>query len=461
MENSLHEIKVLMEKVTKHSVKKEVAHSFQAQLPFIMSLVAKAKEQSSFNRMLLTKEARERQSLLALRNTRESRQTVGLRQFERTSVAGRLLDARIQHFFKARLHQHLFQANRWWQQTFTHQVDVTKRYLYKAGLSYQDHIANVKTSASEFLNGAFVKPATKSWDSFTVIGDSVADSFQERNEKKLDSFYDFANYLTVGIPDAVVGVGKGLDERYQTLKNDPSHPHFLNYATMGGTSEMAVNAVNPEEAYSPEHWLNSLGTASVLFTGGISATSSHMVTKSTLSSPKPSVTVPKVQEPWTANAALEWLKDPPLPNVYVVHDSLGGNHYVFSKRLGGGEGGSSKSTDNVLDGVRIINKKYAREVYKLSDDLGKKYPKGVKFSKEGFPDFSPYSKANIEIEGLIGDHYFDFKKANEAIGLKNIPSGYTWHHVEDGKTMMLVPSDIHGAVRHTGGASLINKGIRP
>jgi hypothetical protein len=27
--------------------------------------------------------------------------------------------------------------------------------------------------------------------------------------------------------------------------------------------------------------------------------------------------------------------------------------------------------------------------------------------------------------------------------------------------MMLVPSDIHGAVRHTGGAALINKGLRP
>lgn len=35
--------------------------------------------------------------------------------------------------------------------------------------------------------------------------------------------------------------------------------------------------------------------------------------------------------------------------------------------------------------------------------------------------------------------------------------GYTWHHVEDGKTMLLVPSDLQGAVRHTGGASLIRK----
>ncbi|MDG5471408.1 HNH endonuclease [Jeotgalibacillus sp. ET6] len=25
----------------------------------------------------------------------------------------------------------------------------------------------------------------------------------------------------------------------------------------------------------------------------------------------------------------------------------------------------------------------------------------------------------------------------------NSPQGYTWHHVKDGKTMMLVQSDIH------------------
>ncbi len=152
MENSLHEIKVLMEKVTKHSVKKDVTNSFQAQLSFITSLVAKAKEQASYTQMLLTKEERERQSILALRNTLESRQAVGLRQSERTSVAGSRLDARIQHLFRARLQQNLLQANCWWQQTFTQQLDVTKRYILRAGISYQEHVTNVKTAGSEFLD---------------------------------------------------------------------------------------------------------------------------------------------------------------------------------------------------------------------------------------------------------------------------------------------------------------------
>ena len=122
-----------------------------------------------------------------------------------------------------------------------------------------------------------------------------------------------------------------------------------------------------------------------------------------------------------------------------------------------GKGGSG--TD--LDGVRIINKKYAGKTFELSGDLGKKYPKGVNFSNEGFPEFEPYSIKKVTINNLEGDAYYDFIKANEAAGYSSTPTGYTWHHVEDGKTMLLVPSDLHGAVRHTGGASLIRKGIRP
>ena len=67
----------------------------------------------------------------------------------------------------------------------------------------------------------------------------------------------------------------------------------------------------------------------------------------------------------------------------------------------------------------------------------------------------------VTINNLEGDAYYDFIKANEVAGYSSTPTGYTWHHVEDGKTMLLVPSDLHGAVRHTGGASLIRKGIRP
>ncbi|MBU3104327.1 HNH endonuclease [Clostridium gasigenes] len=61
----------------------------------------------------------------------------------------------------------------------------------------------------------------------------------------------------------------------------------------------------------------------------------------------------------------------------------------------------------------------------------------------------------------------DFKAANERAGLNKDsnppvpaankpPEGYTWHHHEDGKTMILVDEQIHKEFRHIGGQSTIN-----
>lgn len=61
----------------------------------------------------------------------------------------------------------------------------------------------------------------------------------------------------------------------------------------------------------------------------------------------------------------------------------------------------------------------------------------------------------------------DFENANMAakltkdtdppiIDLRRPPEGYTWHHHEDGKTMMLVDEDIHREFRHIGGQSKVN-----
>ena len=121
------------------------------------------------------------------------------------------------------------------------------------------------------------------------------------------------------------------------------------------------------------------------------------------------------------------------------------------------EGGSKAS----LDGVTIINKKFAGQTFELSGDLAKNYPDGVDFTWEGFPDFSPYSTKSVQIQNLQGDAYYDIIKANQAAGYKTTPKGFTWHHLEDGTTMMLVPTELHSAVRHTGGASLIRQGLRP
>ena len=48
--------------------------------------------------------------------------------------------------------------------------------------------------------------------------------------------------------------------------------------------------------------------------------------------------------------------------------------------------------------------------------------------------------------------------AGHALGCPTPPDGYVWHHVENGRTMQLIPREIHNAVRHTGGAAVIRNG---
>ena len=82
--------------------------------------------------------------------------------------------------------------------------------------------------------------------------------------------------------------------------------------------------------------------------------------------------------------------------------------------------------------------------------------KPIKF-KNGYPDFSPFAKKKVQID-MQGDHYYDFKKANKAAGFGDTakpPKGMTWHHHEDGTTMLLIPKDINNKVSHTGGASIV------
>ena len=117
---------------------------------------------------------------------------------------------------------------------------------------------------------------------------------------------------------------------------------------------------------------------------------------------------------------------------------------------------ATKTASKFADaGIKIMNKKYANKVFELTGELAKKYGKGIKFNKYGFPDFSKFAKYQTKIKGLTGNYAKDAAMANKVFKLNVTPKGYTWHHVEDGVTMMLIPTDLHQAVRHTGGAAII------
>ena len=109
-----------------------------------------------------------------------------------------------------------------------------------------------------------------------------------------------------------------------------------------------------------------------------------------------------------------------------------------------------------------INSKYAGKVMpasELPENLRKKYPNGVRFTSDGYPDLSPYSIKTVKPKTrLTGNYKMDEAIANKEAGLKQTPTEYTWHHHEDGVTMQLVPSDLHWAAKHTGGSAVIRAG---
>lgn len=97
----------------------------------------------------------------------------------------------------------------------------------------------------------------------------------------------------------------------------------------------------------------------------------------------------------------------------------------------------------------------------LPTEIAKKYPNSVHFSGAGYPDFAPYAVKKVRID-LTGNRDRDFKLANQSSGYKRTPDNFTWHHHQESGLMQLIPSDLHDAVRHTGGVATSGiNGIKP
>ena len=116
---------------------------------------------------------------------------------------------------------------------------------------------------------------------------------------------------------------------------------------------------------------------------------------------------------------------------------------------------ATKSRVKLINGRQPRNSEYAGKTYpreKLSDDLKRKYQHEIPFTGTGHPDFSRYAIKKVEIK--VTGKKSDFSAADRAAGYSKRPEGYTWHHHHDGKSMYLVPTDIHDAVKHTGGRAV-------
>lgn len=125
----------------------------------------------------------------------------------------------------------------------------------------------------------------------------------------------------------------------------------------------------------------------------------------------------------------------------------------------------------IANGIKIIGNS---RFFPSGSEQALKYPEGVEFTTASngsqYPRFEKWAKATATFDlptaeaalnhtGLSGNYYWDAKLANAQCGFKQTPAGYVWHHVEDMKTMILIPQDLHsvamGGMPHTGGASLI------
>ncbi|MBO5320552.1 MAG: HNH endonuclease [Ruminococcus sp.] len=112
----------------------------------------------------------------------------------------------------------------------------------------------------------------------------------------------------------------------------------------------------------------------------------------------------------------------------------------------------------------ITNYKYAGNLMSPTganaDFIKAKYG-DIYMSKSGFAIFDDYAIARVKVSNLTGIDTSDIQKANRLHhGTSESIKGYTWHHLEDGETLILIPTELHDAYKHTGGASLIREGLK-
>lgn len=112
----------------------------------------------------------------------------------------------------------------------------------------------------------------------------------------------------------------------------------------------------------------------------------------------------------------------------------------------------------------ITNYKYAGNLMSPTgtnaDFIKAKYG-DIYMSKSGFAIFDDYAIARVKVSDLTGIDTSDIQKANRLHhGTSESIKGYTWHHLEDGETLILIPTELHDAYKHTGGASLIREGLK-
>ncbi len=115
------------------------------------------------------------------------------------------------------------------------------------------------------------------------------------------------------------------------------------------------------------------------------------------------------------------------------------------------------------------NRNYSNlENRSMKDILGEFGENGVEF-KDGYPDFSKFSEAEVKIENMTERRYGlggNFDQADEQLskmtGMSKdeirqmcIDKNLVWHECQDCQTMQLISREVHSNIPHSGGVSVI------
>ncbi len=116
--------------------------------------------------------------------------------------------------------------------------------------------------------------------------------------------------------------------------------------------------------------------------------------------------------------------------------------------------------DNAAKEYNNEKKPYDRALAKGLEGVTKTPNDGVSFAGSPYIYETDSGKKGVVSIVATGSRTADFNAANKAMGLKDTPDGYVWHHVDDYNvkdgtiTLELVRDDAHNAVKpHSGGCA--------
>lgn len=297
--------------------------------------------------------------------------------------------------------------------------------------------------------------------------------------------YDVGKDFVTGVWDFVTDPG----ETVEGVANSIMHPiKTYKYISKSISDSYERDMVNGD-AYSRSHWVTyALGTVvtSVVGTKGAGAitktgvATTKAATVKGVTKAKELVSIPNLL-PYNPKNQLSLAGGVPynVVNGAGLKEQLISMAKVESEISGRGRLKVEDVTKEILRTKPMnspIPEKWYKKGGKISiDDNGTwtyTNKSGISVSyPNGYPDFTPYVHPNVEPVKIEvhspKNNPKDFENANIAakltkdtdppiIDIRKPPEGYTWHHHQDGKTMMLVDEDIHREFRHIGGQSKVN-----